>query len=96
MSHYQVDVDRISEASRLVANSVGIVRGEVAAMLSHLTCLESIWTGGASSAFACLVDQWRGAQAQLEQALDTISTGLANAAAEYETAEGAATRMFMR
>jgi WXG100 family type VII secretion target len=65
-------------------------------MLAHLTSLESTWRGGAATAFADVLQQWRGAQLHVEQALDVITAALAQAADQYETAEQNAARLFVR
>ena len=51
-------------------------------------------SGAAPAAFAGTVAQWRGAQAQVEGALDTIQSALSAAARTYTEAETAAVRMF--
>ena len=94
MTRFHVDAAEVAQASALAQRSGDTIRTEVAAMLGHLTALEGTWQGGAAAAFAGVLDQWRGAQAQVESALDALSTALSQAASTYEEAEDAATRMF--
>jgi WXG100 family type VII secretion target len=96
MTQYHVNAADIAQAGARATASAATIRAEVAAMLSNLTGLEASWQGGASNAFAGLLAEWRAAQAQLEHALDAISTGLARAASEYEFAETSAMRLCTR
>ena len=50
----------------------------------------------AVAAFAGVLAQWRGAQAQVESALASLSQALGAAAAGYADAETTAARMFAR
>ncbi len=96
MTQYHVNAADIAQAGSRATASAAAIRAEVAAMLANLTGLEATWQGGASHAFAALLSEWRAAQAQLEHALDAISTGLARAATEYDFAESSAMRLFSR
>lgn len=91
---FEVDSDQVEQASAAVAGSVALVRTEVGALMRNLDALQATWQGPAAAAFSGTVAQWRGAQAQVEGALDTIQTALAAAARTYAEAEAAATRMF--
>ncbi|WP_297082292.1 WXG100 family type VII secretion target [uncultured Demequina sp.] len=94
MTRYHVDAAEVASAAALAARSGHSIRGEVTAMMAHLTALDATWQGGAATAFAGVLDQWRVAQAQVEQALDALSGALAGAAEEYQSAEDAARSMF--
>lgn len=94
MTRYHVDAAEVASASTLAARSSDTIRTEVAAMMAHLTALQGSWQGGAASAFAGVLDQWRGAQVQVEQALDSLTVALSQAAQEYQTAEDSAARLF--
>jgi WXG100 family type VII secretion target len=96
MTQYNVDAAQVANASRLTAQSAETVRAEVAAMMGHLTALESSWQGGAASSFAGLLQQWRSAQVQVESALDNITVALGQAAQQYQSAEDNASRLFAR
>ena len=67
---------------------------EVTAMMRHLQDLQASWHGAAAGAFAGVLGQWQSAQAQVEQALDSIQGALAAAAQTYADAEAQATRLF--
>ncbi|WP_084105906.1 WXG100 family type VII secretion target [Demequina sp. NBRC 110056] len=94
MTRYHVDAAEVASASALASRSSESIRAEVGAMMAHLTALESTWQGSAATAFAGVLEQWRGAQAQVESALDAITVALSQAAAEYQGAEDAASRLF--
>ncbi|MFV0633735.1 WXG100 family type VII secretion target [Demequina sp.] len=94
MTRYHVDAAEVASASGLAARSSDTIRAEVAAMLGHLTALQGTWQGGAATAFAGVLEQWRAAQAQVETALDSITVALGQAATEYQNAEDSASRLF--
>ncbi|WP_159793814.1 WXG100 family type VII secretion target [Puerhibacterium puerhi] len=91
---YEVDSERVAQASAAVQGSVGAIRTEVAAMLRHLQDLQSVWHGGAATAFVGVMGQWQSAQTQVEGALDAVQTALATAARTYADAEAQASRLF--
>ncbi|WP_296665532.1 WXG100 family type VII secretion target [Demequina sp.] len=93
---YHVDAAEVSAASARAARSADAIRAEVAGMMGHLAGLDSSWQGSAAAAFADAREQWRGAQAHVETALDAITTALAHAARSYEDAESTAARLFAR
>ena len=94
MTSYHVDAAEVASASALASRSGDAIRAEVAAMMGHLTALQGSWQGGAASAFAGVLEQWRGAQVQVEQALDALTLALSQAAQEYQSAEDSAARLF--
>lgn len=91
---FEVDSDQVEQAGAAVAGSVATVRTEVGALMRNLDALQATWHGPAAAAFGGTVTQWRGAQAQVEGALDSIQAALTAAARTYAEAEAAATRMF--
>ena len=93
---YQVDSDEVAGAAAQAGRSAEAIRAEVAAIVGQLHALESSWQGSASTAFAGVLAQWRGAQAQVEQALESLTQALGAAAAGYAEAEATAARMFAR
>ncbi|WP_062304680.1 WXG100 family type VII secretion target [Demequina subtropica] len=93
---YHVDAAEVSAVSARAARSADAIRGEVAALMAELTRLDSSWRGGAATAFADVREQWRGAQAHVESALDAITQALGHAARSYEDAEATASRLFSR
>ncbi|HEX7589643.1 MAG TPA: WXG100 family type VII secretion target [Demequinaceae bacterium] len=93
---YHVDAAEVSSAAGRAAASAETIRGEVASLIAHLESLQGTWQGGAAQAFTGMLTQWRSAQAQLELALDGMSTGLSQAASQYDAAEQSAARLFAR
>ena len=91
---YEVDSDRVAQASSKVAASANSISTEVSAMMRHLQDLQSVWRGGASSAFAGVLAQWQTAQHQVEEALNSIQGSLNVAANTYANAEAEAARLF--
>jgi len=96
MTQYNVDAAEISRGAQRATQSGESIRAEVAGLLGTLTALEGSWQGGAASAFNGVLEQWRGAQAQVESALDSMGVALGQAAQEYEAAESQASRLFAR
>jgi len=91
---FEVDSDSVQQASTKVANSISTIQTEVNAMMRHLTDLQTVWRGGASTAFGGVMTQWQSAQHQVEDALSAIRGALAQAAQTYNTAEQQATQLF--
>ncbi|MCL1801800.1 MAG: WXG100 family type VII secretion target [Promicromonosporaceae bacterium] len=91
---FEVDAERVSQASAKVSQSANSINVEVLAMMRHLEDLQTVWRGGASSAFAGVLTQWRAAQHQVEEALTAIQGSLASAASTYSNAEAEAARLF--
>ncbi|ROS78762.1 WXG100 family type VII secretion target [Cellulomonas sp. PhB143] len=94
MSTYEVDSARIAQAGGAVSGSVAAIRSEVAAMMRHLQDLQTVWRGGAATAFGGVMAQWQATQVQVEASLDDITAALASAAQTYEDAEAQTARMF--
>ncbi|WP_062071447.1 WXG100 family type VII secretion target [Demequina sediminicola] len=94
MTQFNVDSNAVSEAGTRARASSEAIRTEVAAMVGHLTALEGSWQGGAATAFARLLEDWRAMQVQVELNLDSISMALDNAAVTYSNAEDSATQLF--
>ncbi|AEG45312.1 WXG100 family type VII secretion target [Isoptericola variabilis] len=91
---YEVDSERVAQASAAVSGSVGAIRSEVAAMMRHLQDLQSSWHGSAATSFAGVMSQWQATQTQVEAALDAVTAALASAARTYADAEAQASRLF--
>jgi WXG100 family type VII secretion target len=92
----EVDAEQVARASSAAAGSVAAIRGEVAALLRHLTDLQTGWRGGAAVAFGAVLQEWTGTQRMVEESLDHITAALAAAARQYDDAEQQATRLFQR
>lgn len=93
---YEVDSDLVARASSAAGASVSAIRGEVNALLRHLTDLQAGWRGGAASAFGTVLADWTVTQQRVEASLDQITAALGAAAQQYDAAEQQATRLFMR
>jgi WXG100 family type VII secretion target len=91
---YEVDSERVAQASSKVAASASNISNEVGAMLRHLQDLQTVWRGGASTAFGSVLTQWQAAQRQVEDALNSIQGSLNVAANTYANAEAEASRLF--
>jgi 6 kDa early secretory antigenic target len=96
MSRYEVDSAQVAHAGAAVRGSTAAIRSEVAAMMRHLTDLQTSWRGGAASAFGSVVADWASTQARVEQSLDQITAALGAAATTYADAEAQAARLFGR
>ena len=94
MTSFRVDAEAVAAAARSTRTSGVTISTEVAAMMTHLTALESSWQGAASVQFSTLASQWRATQAQVEANLDAIALALDNAARQYTDTETSATRLF--
>lgn len=94
MAVYSVDSDAVFAATAGVRATADRVRAETHTMLAQLTGLQSQWTGAASLAFAGVIDQWRAANAQVEEALAAIGVALETAGRQYADAEQMALGLF--
>lgn len=96
MSTFAVDTAQVTAASSNVRKSVDVIRTEVSAMMSHLTALQSTWTGEASVKFADVAAQWHTTQGTVEQSLESIKSALDTTAVQYAEAEASIKAMFLR
>jgi len=94
MSTFQVNSEAIASASAGVQASIGSINHEVARMNARLAELLQSWSGQAAAAFGGTMEQWRSAQASLEQALDSIAQALARAGQTYSEVEAANVALF--
>jgi WXG100 family type VII secretion target len=93
-AQYQVDPAQIAASSAAVSSSVSSIRSAVGGMFSNLSQLQGVWRGSAASQFNQVSEQWRAAQQQMEQSLDSIQRALAQASTLYSDAETQASRLF--
>ena len=96
MSRYEVDSTMVAGASAAAGASVAAIRVEVAALMRHLTELQTGWRGTAATAFGGVVSDWSATQTRVEISLDQITSALALAAQHYADAEQQASRLFLR
>lgn len=94
MAVFSVDSDAVLTTTTAMRGTIDRLQAETAAMLSQLTQLQSSWTGGASAAFQGVVDQWRGAQRGVDDALASINHALGSAGRQYEEAEQLSASLF--
>ncbi|WNB85273.1 WXG100 family type VII secretion target [Cellulomonas sp. ATA003] len=96
MSRYEVDSAQVAAASAAVRASTGAIRTEVGAMMRHLADLQTVWRGGAATAFGAVMADWAVTQARVEESLDAITVALGTAATSYADAEQQVSRLFGR
>ncbi|GAB3556995.1 WXG100 family type VII secretion target [Spelaeicoccus albus] len=94
MSSFEVDSERVHQASSAVGSSAAAVNTEVDTMMRHLTALEECWRGSASSSFQQVVAEWRSVQEKVRESLLNINQSLAAAGRGYAEVEAANTRLF--
>ncbi|HEY0119134.1 MAG TPA: WXG100 family type VII secretion target [Cellulomonas sp.] len=94
MSHYEVDVVRLSQTAAAVQQRSASIQAEVAAMHRQLADLQSVWRGAAAAAFTGVVADWSATQAKVEQSLAAIAQAMRVASDAYAEAEAAAARLF--
>lgn len=96
MGRFVVDSDAIQSAESMMRSTAGRLQSDTAAMISQLQSLQESWSGGASSAFQSVLQEWRSMQQQLEEALASLNQALFTAGTQYADTEAANTRMFAR
>lgn len=94
MAVFTVDTEAVLATTTSVRATAERLQTEAAAMMAQLAQLQTTWTGSASTAFQSCAEQWRGAQAHVEQALGSISVALGNAASQYADAESFSAGLF--
>lgn len=94
MPQYQVDCERIQSSSAAVNASIQSIRQAVNGMYANLNDLQGVWRGSAAMQFNAVAEQWRAAQQQMEQSLESIQRALTSASNVYADAEAQATRLF--
>ncbi|WP_312172238.1 WXG100 family type VII secretion target [Microbacterium sp.] len=94
MSVFTVDTEAVGAAHGSALATMERLRAEAATLMAQLTQLQSTWVGTASNAFQSCAEQWRGAQIHVEQALESIGTGLGSAATQYADADQYSASLF--
>ena len=94
MAQFQVDSEQIQSSSAAVNASIQAIRQSVQGMYANLNNLQSVWRGGAGTQFNAVAEQWRAAQQQMEQSLESIQHALTQASALYAETEMQASRLF--
>ncbi|MDR2373664.1 MAG: WXG100 family type VII secretion target [Bifidobacteriaceae bacterium] len=96
MSVFQVNSETMSVVAGAANTSIGVIQGEIATLNSHCAELASVWTGAAANAFAGAIEQWRGAERMVEEALAALSQALVAAGQGYAEVEQANASLFAR
>ncbi|MCI1219971.1 MAG: WXG100 family type VII secretion target [Bifidobacterium sp.] len=94
MAQFQVDSEAIQSSSAAVSASIASIREAVSGMYANLAALQDVWRGSASTQFAAVAEQWRGAQRQMETSLESIHNALTQASNVYADAESQAAHLF--
>jgi 6 kDa early secretory antigenic target len=94
MAVYSVDSDAVLTATAAVRGTIERLQAESAAMQTHLTQLQSSWTGAAATAFQVVAEEWRATQRQVEDTLASINQALAAAGRQYAEVEAMNTSLF--
>lgn len=94
MAIFSVDSDAVLSSTAAMRGTIDRLQAETSAMLAQLTQLQSSWTGGASVAFQGVIEQWRGAQRGVDDALASINHALGTAGRQYAEAEQVTVSMF--
>lgn len=94
MTRYTVDSEAVTSAAGAIGATVGRIQGEAASLHAQLDALQGAWTGTAATAFQGVVQRWRSAQVDLEQALAAIDHALRMAGTQYAEIELANARLF--
>lgn len=94
MSVFTVDTDAVQAANGAAHATMSRLQSESATLMAQLLQLQSSWTGAAAGAFQSCIEQWRGAQMHVEQALESIGTALGSAALQYSDADRYSAQLF--
>jgi WXG100 family type VII secretion target len=97
VAEIKVTSAELRSVSGSLQNGAGTVNEQLAAMKRQVDTLVSAnWTGAASASFNDMYQQWNQAAGQLSEALQGISTMLAQSAQTYEETEAALESSFRR
>jgi len=94
MSRYEVDSAAVAQAAAGARSRAASIRTEVTALHRQLTELQSLWRGGAATAFAGVLAEWTATEARVDDSLEHIVAALHTAAQTYADAENQASRLF--
>ncbi|MDR1394405.1 MAG: WXG100 family type VII secretion target [Bifidobacteriaceae bacterium] len=96
MSTFQVNSETLSMVASAANGSISAIQAEIATLNGHCAELSSVWTGAAATAFNGAIEQWRGAQRSVEEALAALSQCLVSAGHSYAEVEQANMALFTR
>jgi 6 kDa early secretory antigenic target len=96
MTRYQIDSEAVASATTAVQAAASRIQADVSGLHSQLLALQSSWTGQAAAAFQSVVADWTATQRRVEESLQTINAGLAQAGQHYAEIELSNARLFLR
>lgn len=94
MANFMVDSVELDTAVAGTITSMENLRMEVSGMLARLEGLQASWTGGASSSFQLVVEDWRMTQTRVEDSMTLINGALGTASQSYASVESDVQAMF--
>ena len=96
MTRYQIDSEAVASATTAVQAAASRIQADVSGLHSQLLQLQSSWTGQASAAFQTVVADWTATQRRVEESLQLLNAGLAQAGQHYAEIELQNARLFVR
>lgn len=96
MTRYQIDSEAVVAATSSVQAAASRIQADVSGLHSQLVALQGSWTGQAASAFQAVVADWTATQRRVEESLQLLNTGLAQAGQHYAEIELQNARLFAR
>ena len=96
MTRYQIDSEAVSAATSSVQAAASRIQADVIGLHSQLLHLQGSWTGQASAAFQTVVADWTATQRRVEESLQLLNAGLAQAGQHYAEIEQQNARLFTR
>jgi WXG100 family type VII secretion target len=96
MTRYQIDSEAVAAATASVQAAASRIQADVSGLHSRLLELQGSWTGQAASAFQAVVADWTATQRRVDESLQLLNTGLAQAGQHYAEIELQNARMFAR
>ena len=96
MTRYQIDSEAVVAATSSVQAAASRIQADVSGLHSQLVQLQGSWTGQASAAFQTVVADWTQTQRRVEESLQLLNAGLAQAGQHYAEIELQNARLFAR
>ena len=96
MTRYQIDSEAVVAATSSVQAAASRIQADVSGLHSQLVQLQGSWTGQASAAFQAVVADWTATQRRVEESLQLLNAGLAQAGQHYAEIELQNARLFVR
>lgn len=96
MTRYQIDSEAVASATSAVQAAASRIQADVSGLHSQLLALQGSWTGSAAAAFQNVVADWTATQRRVEESLQVLNAGLAQAGRHYADIEQQNMRLFAR